>query len=149
MADLPPNETAPDSGGETGTGDIAAELRSLGDNLKDLLRSVWESEERRRMQQEVEAGLKDLGTKLDQAMTEFRESPSGKQFQADVEELRARVNSGEVAAEIRAGVIEALRSVNAELSKAAPRRAAPPPTSTAPPAPPTTPPAGDMPAEEG
>jgi hypothetical protein len=142
MADQPPNETAPKSGGETQPGDIAAELRALGDNLKDLLRSIWESEERRRMQQEVETGLKDLGTKLDQAVTEFRESPSGKQFQADVEELRTRVNSGEVAAEIRTGVLEALRSVNAELAKAAPKKGAPPP-------PPTAPPGGDNPAVGG
>lgn len=139
MTDQPPNETAPKSGGEMGSGDIAAELRALGDNLKDLLRSIWESEERRRMQQEVETGLQDLGTKLDQAVTEFRESPSGKQFQVDVEELKARVNSGEVAAEIRAGVLEALRSVNAELSKAAPKKDAPPPA----------PPGGDNPAEGG
>jgi hypothetical protein len=38
--------------------DLAAEFRRLGENLRSALQSAWESEERLRLQDEIERGLR-------------------------------------------------------------------------------------------
>jgi hypothetical protein len=104
------------------TGDIAAEFRQLGQNLADLLRGAWESEDRKKIQQEIETGLNDLGASLKKAGQDFTQSPTGQTLKSDVEDLRQRIKSGEVEAKVRSEIINALRTVNEELKKIAPQK---------------------------
>jgi hypothetical protein len=99
-------------------GDVADELRDLGRNLADILRSAWESDERRRLQDEIRSGLSDLGTTLNEAATDLKESPTGQRIKEDVKEFRERVRSGEVETKIRDEIFSVLRMVNSELEKA-------------------------------
>ncbi len=98
-------------------GDIASEFRALGNNLKSVLQSAWESEERKKLQVEIEAGLKDFSRSLDQTFTEFKDSPTGEQLRSDVEEFRDSIKSGKAESEVRSGLLSALRSINEELEK--------------------------------
>ena len=41
--------------------ELADELRNLGHNLKGILQAAWESEERRKLQNEIQAGLARSG----------------------------------------------------------------------------------------
>ena len=102
-------------------GDIAAEFRELGKSLTDMLKNAWTSQERQKLQKEIEAGLAELSATLNQAATQFRESPAGKNFKAELEDLRKRVESGKVEAQVREEVLTALRAANAELKKVASR----------------------------
>ena len=52
---------------ETEQPDLASELRQLGNNLKASLQSAWESEERKKVQEDIEHGLTDLGQLLQDA----------------------------------------------------------------------------------
>ncbi len=97
--------------------DIAEELRILGRNLKDALQSVWESDERKKLEEEIRAGLADLGVTLNEVTTDFRQSQTGQQLKDDFEDFRRRVHSGEVSTKIHDEVINALRLANIELSK--------------------------------
>ena len=45
---------------ETPDGDLSDELRELGRNLKAAAKTAWESEESRRLQQELKSGLAAL-----------------------------------------------------------------------------------------
>lgn len=104
----------------TSSGDeIAAELRALGANLKEILRTAWESEDRKRIQGEVEVGLQEMAAALKGAADEFAKSPAGQQLQADAKDLHERVRSGEVGSRARQELLSALRKVNAELEKTA------------------------------
>ena len=103
---------------ETHANDIVAELRELGRNLQALLRASWESEERKKVQTELQAGLNDLGKSLSQAATEFQESPAGQTLKADLEDLHQRIQSGEVESKVRSEVLSALRLANEGLKKA-------------------------------
>jgi hypothetical protein len=71
---------------------LTDELRRLGKNLSEALRSAWESPERRRLQQELE-----------------------------VEDVRQKVRSGEAETRVREELVNALRTVNAELQKVSER----------------------------
>ncbi len=100
-------------------GDLAGELRSLGKNLRDLFRSAWDSEDRKRLQEEIEGGVIDLTDSLRSAAQDFSKSETGRQLQEDVRDLGARVRSGEVESKVRQDLTEVLRRVNEELDRAA------------------------------
>jgi HD-GYP domain-containing protein (c-di-GMP phosphodiesterase class II) len=112
------NTGAPEDASQS---DVTSEFRQLGRNLKEILQATWESEERRKLQQEIETGLSELGRSLNQTVAEFKESPTGQRIKSEAEDLRGRIRSGELEAELREELLSILRRVNTELEKAAAR----------------------------
>jgi hypothetical protein len=112
MSDSNPNET------KTSNDNISDQLNELGKNLRAALQAAWASEERRKLQKEIEDGLADLGASLSQAAKDFSKSPAGQNLKEDVKDMRERWHSGEMESKVRSEVSEALRKVNEELQKA-------------------------------
>ena len=102
--------------------DIADELRMLGKNLKDALQSAWESDERKKLEEEIRAGLADLGVTINEAASDFRQSQTGQQFKEDIHDFRRRVHTGEVSTKVHDELINAIRMANNELSKMSGKR---------------------------
>ncbi|MBN2548994.1 MAG: hypothetical protein JXB15_07550 [Anaerolineales bacterium] len=98
--------------------DLADEFRSLGKNLVEALRSAWDSPERRRLQQELETNLTELGATLKQEADNFTSSPSGQQLRVDVEQLGEQLRNGEAQQRARQELFTVLRTINTELQKA-------------------------------
>jgi len=98
-------------------GNISDEFRTLGENLLKALNSVWDSPERKKLQQEIEDGLNQLATTLKSEASTFSESPKGQQLKSEFEDFRQRVRSGETEAKAREELIKALKLINAELDK--------------------------------
>lgn len=109
-------------GGEKNTSDIAGEFRELGKNLQSLIRSVWESDERKKFQEELQEGLSELGSMVNETASELRNSQTGQRLKDDVEDFRQRVRSGEVENKVREEILSALRIVNSELEKVSSRK---------------------------
>ena len=105
---------------------ISEQLNELGKNLRDALQSAWESEERRKLQKEIEDGLANLGASLSQAAKDFSSSPTGQSLKEDVKDLQERWRTGEVRSKAHSEIVEALRKVNTELQKAT-KKSPPPP----------------------
>jgi len=101
------------------SGDLRDEFKTLGDNFKAMLTSAWESEERKRLKNDLEAGMKELGNALNDLAGEFRASDAGETLRREVSDFSERVRSGEVEAKAREEILKALRALNAELEKAA------------------------------
>jgi uncharacterized membrane protein YccC len=99
--------------------DLGEELRALGATFKEMLRAAWESDERKRAQQEIETGLDELARTLRSAGQEFAASPTGQRFKADMHDLHERLRNGQWDDPVRQELVAALRRVNEELSKAA------------------------------
>jgi hypothetical protein len=99
------------------TDDLKEELRNLGANLKEVLRTAWEREERKKAQADVEAGLAELVAALSEISKELTESPAGQRLRAEAKDLQARVQTGEVQEKVHYELLEALRKVNADLRK--------------------------------
>lgn len=97
--------------------DLTDEFRNLGNNLKNFFQNAWESAERRKLQQEIETGLDELGKSLNQAFNEIKESPAGQQLKEDARDLHDRVRTGEVETKVRSELLTILHQVNAELQK--------------------------------
>lgn len=129
MDETPESNTDPLPGtetGETSKSDIAAEFSALGKNLKEVFQTAWESEERKKIQREIETALSEVINSLNQTATEFKESPAGQRLKTDVDDLRSRVQTGEVGSQIRAELLAVLRKVNSDLEKAASPKDEPP-----------------------
>lgn len=99
--------------------DLGDELRALGANLKSMLQAAWESDERKRAQQEIETGLEDLARTLRSAGQEFAAGPTGQRLKADLHDLQERLQASQVDDRVRQELVSALRRANEELNKAA------------------------------
>jgi hypothetical protein len=99
--------------------DLRDEFRNLGENLKQLFNSAWESEERQKLQQDIEDGMKELGSALDGLAEDVRTSEVGQTIRKEASEFGERVRSGEVEQKVRQEILDALQALNTELQKAA------------------------------
>jgi hypothetical protein len=120
MSENSPNEN------KSPNDNIGEQLNELGKNLREALQTAWASEERRKLQQEIEDGLANLGASLSQAAQEFSNSPTGQTLKEDVKDLHDRWRTGEVRSKARTEIVDALRKVNVELQKATRRNPTPP-----------------------
>lgn len=102
---------------DTKSQQLKSEFEHLGDNLRQLFVSAWESEERKNFQDELERGLTDLGDSLKQTAKDFQESETGQQVKAEAEDFRDRIASGEVEQKVREDILSVLHKVNTELEK--------------------------------
>jgi hypothetical protein len=110
--------------------DLGDELRNLGKNLSDFLRAAWASEERKRVQQDIESSLSELGKTIDKAANDFSASETGQRLKSDIHDFHKRVETGEVEQKTRSELVEALKKVNQELTKAANKWGATPSSSS-------------------
>jgi len=117
------------------------EFHNLGKNLAGMLRSIWESPERKKFQAEIEEGLTDIGTTVNREVKTFSENQTAQRLRADVEDIAERLRTGEAEAKVRQELLTALRMVNNELDKFSSRWTSdvkePPPNEPEPPEPPT------------
>ena len=110
-----PDEPMPQE--DTKSQQLKSEFEHLGDNLRQLFVSAWESEERKNFQDELERGLTDLGDSLKQTAKDFQESETSQKVKSEAEDLRDRIASGEVEQKVREDILSVLHKVNAELEK--------------------------------
>ena len=99
--------------------DLGDELRALGATLREMVKAAWESDERKRAQQDIETGLEELARTLRSAGQEFAASPTGQRFKADLRDLHERLSTGQADDHLRQELVAGLRRVNDELTKAA------------------------------
>ena len=103
--------------GETDSS-LREELEALGDNLKQAMASVWESEERQRLQAEIESGLEQALSVVRSEVAAFSRSETGERLRSDLKSIHKELESGEAAGQLRQDLASALRSINQELRKA-------------------------------
>lgn len=96
--------------------DLSAEIRKLGKNLKDSLQTAWESEERKKIQQEIESGVAEISAMLKKATDEFDARQVEEEIKEGVETLQRRMRDGELESQVREELLKALRTINAELN---------------------------------
>ena len=99
--------------------DIAAEFAELGKKLRNTINTAWTSEERLKVQKEVEAGLVRLRDEMNAAAKTVRESETGHKVEAEVMRVKADVESGKVTDEVRKGIVTGLRTLGEALDKLA------------------------------
>ena len=108
--------------------DLTNELNQLGENLANLLRAAWESEERRSVEREITTGLEQMNKKLADAADQIRHDAALNQAKRSAKEAWETAHGPQVLNELRMGVLDTLKAINADLA----RRAAPAQEASAP-----------------
>ena len=99
--------------------DIAAEFAELGKKLRDTVETAWASQERQKVQKEVQEGLIKLRDELDKAAKSLRESDPGQKVETEVKRVREDLEAGKVADDVRIGIVSGLRGLGVALDKLA------------------------------
>lgn len=106
--------------------ELVDELKNLGHNLKSIVHAAWDNDERRKLQQEIQKGMDEF----QKSVTSFETSPTGQKLKSEVQDLGERLRTGEIETKLRGDLLTALRSLNAELTKAATKKTDTPPDSS-------------------
>jgi hypothetical protein len=93
------------------------ELQSLGDQLATAIRSLWDSEESRKLRQEIGDGFVELGQQIDDAVKTAQDSDTAKEFKEQIQDTVDKARESDVAGQMERNLVSGLHQLNAELSK--------------------------------
>ena len=95
--------------------EIGDEFEKLGENIRQAVRGVWESEERKRIGQEIHDGLVEIGEAFTSLGDEVIESPGVQRVRDEVDDFSERIQSGDVAQKINDDLVSLLQTINQKL----------------------------------
>jgi hypothetical protein len=98
-------------------GEILDELNALGEQLVTAVKALWDSEDARKVRQEIGEGFVELGHQVDEAMKTARESEAAKEFETKVKQTMDKARESDVADQVQEGLVTGLHQLNEELSK--------------------------------
>jgi hypothetical protein len=99
--------------------DISAEFAELGKKLRTTVETAWQSQERQKVQKEIQDGLVKLRDELDKSIKNLRDSEPGQKVETEVKKVSEDIQSGKVVDDVRIGIISGLRGLGAALDKLA------------------------------
>lgn len=99
--------------------DIAEEFKRLGRQFADTLEGIFTSDEAKRMETEIRAGMRSFADEVDKAFSQAKESPAATRMKEEASGVKDRVESGELARKAQEGVVTGLRWLSTELEKLA------------------------------
>lgn len=96
---------------------ILDELKELGQKATAALQQVWESEERKKAEEEIRKALKMAGERIDEVAEEVRLRDASHEIKEQASKLVESVEKAKVTDEIRKALLTGLRKLNAELTE--------------------------------
>jgi hypothetical protein len=93
------------------------EFERLGENLRKAVEEAWESEERKRISEDLQAGIEEFAETLNRTAKEFVDSPTGQKMRSEVEDFSRRVQEGEVADRVESELLTVLNRLNQKLEE--------------------------------
>ena len=113
-------ESAPNASKEAGKEmDIVEELRGLGKQFADTLQTMWNSDERQRVEAEVREGFKSFVDEVDKMIGQVRESANTARVKEEAARMTSKVESSEFGRKAQKSVVQGLHWLSAELGKLA------------------------------
>jgi len=97
--------------------ELMDELEALGKQLVTAVRSLWDSDESRKLRQEIGDGFVQLGQQVDEAIKTAQESETAKEFKVQVKETMDKARESDVAGKLQDNLVSGLHQLNAELGK--------------------------------
>lgn len=102
---------------------LVDELNRLGSKFAEVVQVAWESDERKRLEQDVKRGLSSLATNLEEGLKKVGESPQTKEFLNKAEDavtnVADQVQKSKIAQELGDNLLHGLRSLTEQIDKIA------------------------------
>jgi len=99
--------------------EFVSELNKLGENLGNLLRTIWESEERRSIERELSTGVEQFAKKVNETVDQLRTDSNVEHVKKAAKDAWETARGPKIVDEMQQGVLETLKKVNEELAKRA------------------------------
>lgn len=99
--------------------DLAEEFRKFGRQFAETVQLAWHSEERQRVESEIRAGVKSFADEVDKVIREAKRSDTAEKVRTEAEEVKTRVETGELNQRARESIVQGLNWMSSELSKLA------------------------------
>lgn len=101
---------------EIGTSEILDQVTILGNKVSEAIHKVWDSEERKKAEAEINDALRIAGTRIDQVAEEFRTGEFARDLKLQADKMVDAVEESKLTQEVRRGLLLSLRRLNEELS---------------------------------
>ncbi|HOU41098.1 MAG TPA: hypothetical protein PK829_07500 [Promineifilum sp.] len=119
------------------TTDLVEEFKRLGRQFGDTVQTALNSEEARRLESELRAGMRSFADEVERAFRDAKTNPTATRMKEEATGVKERVETGEMARKAQEGIVSSLRWLSAELDQLAtqftPAQQTPPPTEKQPP----------------
>jgi hypothetical protein len=99
--------------------DLVAEFQALGRSFAEAFGSAWNSEERKRVEQDVRAGVKSFADEVDKVIREAKSSATTERVKQEAGEMAGKVESSDVGRRALEGIAQGLSWMSTELGKLA------------------------------
>ena len=96
---------------------LEVEFEKLGQNIREALQGAWGSDERKRLSEEIQRGLNEVGTAIGKVADDLQRNETVQRVSSEVDEVAERIQSGDLADKMRSETVEVLRTLNQELEK--------------------------------
>lgn len=116
--DIPVDEDAGGAKTEHAS-DIVDEFKRLGRQFADTLEGFFTSDDARRVETEVRAGMKSFADEVEKAFNQAKDSPAATRMKDEASGVKDRVETGEFGRKAQEGVVGGLRWLSTELEKLA------------------------------
>ena len=110
---------------KAGGPDVVEEFKKLGRHFAETFESIWNSEERVRVENEIREGVHSFADEVDKVMREARSSATAEKLQGEAAEMKARAESSDYGMMARDTVVQGLGWLSVEFGNLAEQFAAP------------------------
>ncbi len=117
--DIPMEDEPLKSSKSASSADITEEFKRLGRQFADTLEGIFNSEEARRVENELRAGMKTFATEVEKAFNQAKDSPAASRMKEEATAAKERVETGEYGHKAQEGIVTGLRWLSNELEKLA------------------------------
>lgn len=96
---------------------IVNELEKLGKQLIGAAKAAWESEERRKLQDEIATGIQKFGKEIGVTLEKAGDSEQVQEIRTRAGKVATEIQQTDVVEEVRKGLLVGLEAINRELGK--------------------------------
>lgn len=97
--------------------DLVVEFQTLGRTFAEAFETAWNSEERKRVEEEVRAGVQSFASEVDKVIREAKESPTGERMMNEATEVAGKVESSDFGRRALEGISQGLAWMSVEMGK--------------------------------
>jgi predicted transposase YbfD/YdcC len=99
--------------------EFVTELNRLGENLGNLFKSMWESEERKSIERELNTGLDQLSKRVNETVEQLRKEAAVENVKKAAKDALETARVPKILNEVQQGMLDSLKKLNEEIAKRA------------------------------
>lgn len=97
--------------------DLVEEFQTLGRSFAEAFETAWNSEERKRVEEEVREGVQSFAAEVDKVIRDAKTSPTGERMTNEAADIAGKVESSDFGRRALEGISQGLAWMSVEMGK--------------------------------